>query len=97
MCMVFYMPVFLSTMCEPYAHRSTGVTGGGEQLCRDWELNLGPLEEQSVLLTSEPSLHTLKEIFLKATQNMTASAFPLPSSIPKAMGVPSLFLLLSLR
>jgi hypothetical protein len=24
--------------------------------CGCWELNLGPLEEQSVLLTSEPSL-----------------------------------------
>ena len=24
--MVFYMPVFLSTMCEPYAHRSQKMT-----------------------------------------------------------------------
>jgi hypothetical protein len=28
----------------------------GEQPCGCWELNLGPSEEQSVLLTAEPSL-----------------------------------------
>jgi hypothetical protein len=27
-----------------------------EPLCGCWKLNLGPLEEQSVLLTAEPSL-----------------------------------------
>ena len=31
-------------------------TGGCEPPCRCWELNLGSLEEQSVLLTTEPSL-----------------------------------------
>jgi hypothetical protein len=29
-------------------------TGGGEPSCNCWELNSGPLEEQSVLLTPEP-------------------------------------------
>jgi hypothetical protein len=29
---------------------------GCEPLCGCWELNSGPLEEQSVLLTAEPSL-----------------------------------------
>ena len=33
------------------------ITDGCEPPCGCWELNLGPLEEQSVLLTSEPSLH----------------------------------------
>jgi hypothetical protein len=32
------------------------ITDGCEPPCGCWELNSGPLEEQSVLLTSEPSL-----------------------------------------
>ena len=32
------------------------ITDGWEPPCGCWELNLGPLEEQSVLLTTEPSL-----------------------------------------
>ena len=32
------------------------ITGGCEPPCGCWELNSGPLKEQSVLLTSEPSL-----------------------------------------
>ncbi len=43
--------------------RTTGVsnpiTDGCEPPCGCWELNSGPLEEQSVLLTSEPSLQLL--------------------------------------
>lgn len=34
----------------------TGVTGCSEPSCGCWDLNLGPLQEQSVILTSEPSL-----------------------------------------
>ena len=34
----------------------TGVTNSYELLCGCWELNLGPLEEPLVLLTTEPSL-----------------------------------------
>jgi hypothetical protein len=30
---------------------------GCESPCGCWDLNSGPLEEQSVLLTTEPSLH----------------------------------------
>jgi hypothetical protein len=33
------------------------ITDGCEPPCGCWELNSGPLEEQSVLLTTEPSLH----------------------------------------
>jgi hypothetical protein len=33
----------------------TGVTDGCELLCGCWELKLGPLEEQAVLLTGELS------------------------------------------
>jgi hypothetical protein len=32
------------------------ITDGCEPPCGCWELNSGPLEEQSVLLTTEPSL-----------------------------------------
>ena len=32
-----------------------GIIGGWEPWCGHWELNLGPLEEQQVLLTTEPS------------------------------------------
>jgi hypothetical protein len=32
------------------------ITDGCEPLCGCWELNSGPLEEQTVLLTTEPSL-----------------------------------------
>jgi hypothetical protein len=32
------------------------ITDGCEAPCGCWELNSGPLEEQSVLLTAEPSL-----------------------------------------
>jgi hypothetical protein len=38
------------------------VTDSCELLCGCWELNLGPLEVQSVLLTTEPSLQPLKDI-----------------------------------
>ena len=33
---------------------STGVTDGSESQCRFWELNLGPLQEQKMLSTTEP-------------------------------------------
>jgi hypothetical protein len=43
------------------------ITDGSEPPCGCWDLNSGPSEEQSVLLTTEPSLqspfisfHTLK-------------------------------------
>ena len=52
-------------MCMPYAiggqKRALGFLelGGSELPCRCWGLNLGPLEEQSVLLTTEPFLQPL--------------------------------------
>jgi hypothetical protein len=36
----------------------TGVTDNCQLPCGCWELNLGPLEEQLVLLTAEPSLQS---------------------------------------
>jgi hypothetical protein len=41
----------------------TGITDGSEPPCRCWELNLGPLEEQPLLLTIEPSLCSVGQFF----------------------------------
>jgi hypothetical protein len=41
------------------------ITDGCEPPCGCWELNSGPLEEQSVLLTAESSLQPSHTIFLK--------------------------------
>ena len=66
------MPVLcLDTMCAWCAWRpeegagsfGTGVTDDGEPPCGCWMPNLGPLEEQPVLLTSEPSLQALNVFF----------------------------------
>ena len=46
-------------LCEGVRSPGTGVTDSCELQCRCWELNLGPLEEQLVLLTVEPSLLSL--------------------------------------
>ena len=42
------------------------ITDGCELPCGCWELNTGPLEEQLVLLTSEPSLQPQMASFKKA-------------------------------
>ena len=39
------------------------ITDGCEPICGCWELNSGPMEEQAMLLTSEPSLQPLAKIF----------------------------------
>ena len=39
------------------------ITDGCEPPCGCWELNSGSLEEQSVLLTAEPSLQPQKSFF----------------------------------
>jgi hypothetical protein len=43
-------------LCKGVRSSGTGVTDRCELPCGCWELNLGPLEEQPVLLTAEPSL-----------------------------------------
>jgi hypothetical protein len=47
------MCILLTEAKEGIRSFGTGVRGGRERPCRSWELNLGPLEEQSVLLTTE--------------------------------------------
>ena len=43
-------------MCEDVRCPGTGVTDSSELPCGCWDLNPGSLEEQSMLLTAEPSL-----------------------------------------
>ena len=45
-----------SEASEGHQIPGTGVIDGCETPCGCWELNLGPLQEQPVLLTAEPSL-----------------------------------------
>ena len=67
---VFCLNVRLCTMCVPcpwspeegVKFLGTGVKDGCEPLCGCWEWDLGPLEEQPVLLTTEPSLQFLEAI-----------------------------------
>jgi hypothetical protein len=50
---------YLFYVCEYTVHQkraSDPITNGCEPPCGCWDLNSGPLEEQSVLLTAEPSL-----------------------------------------
>ena len=41
------------------------ITDGCEPPCGCWELNSGPLEEQAMLLTTEPSLQPERKSFLR--------------------------------
>jgi hypothetical protein len=43
---------------------SDPITVGCEPPCGCWELNSGPLEEQSVLLPTEPSLQSRKKLLI---------------------------------
>jgi hypothetical protein len=45
------------------------ITDGCEPPCGCWELNSGLLEEQSVLLTAEPSLQSLNLMFKDGSFN----------------------------
>jgi hypothetical protein len=55
--------------CSLQTHQkraSDPITDDCEPPCGCWELNSGPLEEQSVLLTTEPSLQPQCVLFLTA-------------------------------
>ena len=55
---LFYL-FYVSSCCCLQTHQKRGldpVTDGCKPPCGCWELNSGPLEEQSVFLTAEPSL-----------------------------------------
>ena len=56
-------PELTSTVLWSPKRASDLMTDDCEPLCGCWELNSGPLEEQSVLLTTEPSLQPLEMTF----------------------------------
>lgn len=53
----------LKPICEGIRSPGIGVTDKCEQSFGCWELNLGHLEEKTVVFSSEPSLYTLKFTF----------------------------------
>lgn len=71
-------------MCEGAGSPGTGVTDSCELLCGCWELNVSPLEDQSMLLNAEPSFQ-----FLKPTHKFP----PLPFyTVQGNLGIPQLWL-----
>ena len=63
---LFIMCTIFCLVCMPEGlKRAPGpIRGGCEPPCGCWELNSGPLEDQAMLLTSEPSLQPFI-LFLK--------------------------------
>ena len=53
------------SLCMPAGQKKAPdiITDGFEPPCDCWELNLGPLEEQAMLLTAEPFLQPLEITF----------------------------------
>ena len=59
--------------CEGIRSSGTGVTYSCELPCGCWELNLGLLEEEPVLLTAEPSRQPLVFVFDYEYENVHVS------------------------
>jgi hypothetical protein len=61
-CCIFFKDLFIFIYEYTDIHHKSAldpITDGCEPPCSCWELNSGPLEEQSVLLTAEPSLQPI--------------------------------------
>ena len=58
-----HIGVFPVCLCEGIRSSGTGVTDSCELPCGCWGLNPGPLEEQPVVLTAEPSLQLDLNLF----------------------------------
>jgi len=57
--------MYVSTLLQTHQKRASDpITNDCEPPCGCWELNSGPLEEQSMLLTAEPSLQPQVLLFL---------------------------------
>jgi hypothetical protein len=63
---IFIYFMYISTLLlQTHQKRASDpITDGCEPSCGCWELNSGPLKEQSVLLTSEPFLQSPKFFFV---------------------------------
>jgi hypothetical protein len=57
---VYIYFIYVSTLRTHQKNASDPITDGCKLPCGCWELNSEPLEEQSVLLTAEPSLQHSK-------------------------------------
>ena len=62
---LFYVYEYTVAVFRHQKRASDPITDGCELPCGCWELNSGSLEEQSVLLTAEPSLQPNIEFFKK--------------------------------
>jgi hypothetical protein len=62
-----YLCMWVHCRCpQTYQKRASDIIIDGCELpCGFWELNSGPLEEQMVLLTTEPSLQSLLSCYKK--------------------------------
>jgi hypothetical protein len=70
--------MYVSTLLlssDKQKRESDPITDGLEPPCGCWELNSGHLEEQSVLLTAEPSLQPLTVQFFRNESIMWILAF----------------------
>ena len=64
--------IYMSTLYETHQKRASDpTTDGYKPSCGYWELNSGPLEEQSVLFTTEPLNITFKHRFVLLQTNFT--------------------------
>jgi hypothetical protein len=84
-CQVIYLLIlciFVHCSCfQTYQRRASDpITDGCEPPCGCWELNSGPLEEQSELLNGEPSLQPLSSYFLKSHVSKSSSVLFNPDS-----------------
>jgi hypothetical protein len=59
-----FVCLYICTLEEGIRSHGATVIDGCELPCGCWELNPGPLQEQAVLLTAEPSLLSLTPPFL---------------------------------
>jgi hypothetical protein len=55
-----FLIIYFMYLSTHQKRASDPITDGCEPPCGCWELNSGPLEEQSVVFTAEPSLQPLK-------------------------------------
>ena len=76
-------------VCVWYVQRSeetvqlpgVAVTGSCEPLCGCWEFNTGPLEEQHILLDTEPFLQSLSVSYIKEQAGFKKSLNCVPKKL----------------
>ena len=76
-------------MCIGIRSPGTGVTDSCELPYGCWELNPGPLEEQSVLLTAEPFLQPQKIFSTKSYKKILLTLKEIPVKVQEAYKMPN--------